>query len=145
VSDDIFAVTLARIRQQLEELQNIVRAGGAVEPLGFHDRKLSKIQLARREAITTRSVDRRVKDGRLPPPDGAEGRQPYWWLSALQRHDREHTGLVARHEPPELAAARARSRKGAPTSVTTTEETISEKTPRRRQRRGEGTTSILAR
>lgn len=54
-----------------------------------HDRRLTKRAVAEREGCSPRTIDRRLKQGTLPPPDIINGRL-YWWLSALQRHEREH-------------------------------------------------------
>ena len=45
-----------------------------------NDRRLTKRQVAEREACSTRTIDRRVADGSLSPPDIINGRC-YWWLS----------------------------------------------------------------
>jgi hypothetical protein len=52
------------------------------------DRRLTKRQLALRRGKSTRTVDRDVERGLLPPPEIENGRC-YWWLSTLERHDRE--------------------------------------------------------
>jgi hypothetical protein len=59
---------------------------GPVDPA--HDRRLTKRQLAQRRGKSTRTVDRDVERGILPAPQFENGRA-YWWLSALQRHERE--------------------------------------------------------
>lgn len=60
---------------------------GPVDPA--HDRRLTKRQLAQRRGKSTRTIDRDVARGILPPPQFENGRA-YWWLSALQRHERAH-------------------------------------------------------
>jgi predicted DNA-binding transcriptional regulator AlpA len=60
-----------------------------------NDRRLTKRQVAEREACSTRTIDRRVADGSFPAPNVIAGRL-YWWLSALQRHERERSQSTTR-------------------------------------------------
>lgn len=58
------------------------------------DRRLTKRELAQRRGKSTRTVDRDVERGVLPPPEVENGRC-YWWLSTLQRHERKRAKEVA--------------------------------------------------
>jgi hypothetical protein len=66
--------------------------------LGRHSastrRRLSKRKLAEREDCSPRTIDRRVADGSLPPPDIINGRL-FWWLDVLERHELERAALAA--------------------------------------------------
>jgi hypothetical protein len=77
---------------------------------GSLDRKLFKSQVAVREGdCATRTVDRKVEKGRLPPPDGVDGNKPFWWLSTLERHDRQRRRTAVRTPPGEGARKRKRA------------------------------------
>jgi hypothetical protein len=57
---------------------------------------LRKAQLAKRYGdVVTRTVDRMVDDGRLPPPDLYNGRIPLWDPDHLDKHDQ----AAARRKP----------------------------------------------
>jgi hypothetical protein len=76
------------------------------------DRRLTKRQLALRRGNSTRTVDRDVERGALPPPEIENGRC-YWWLSVLQRHEREHSAAPPRspispHRPDQPRGRAAR-------------------------------------
>jgi hypothetical protein len=90
---------LTDIIDRLEALESVVfgRAGGA---RGGGDRRLTKPEVAVRNGVTKRTIDRWVKDGTLPPPDIINGRY-FWWLSALQRHERKRLreGLATQRVP----------------------------------------------
>ena len=92
--DDVLTTILERLRKLegrfagLEVFlgqQGIGDRPGPVDPA--FDRRLTKRQLALRRGKSTRTVDRDVKRGVLPPPE-FENKRAYWWLSALQRHER---------------------------------------------------------
>jgi hypothetical protein len=51
---------------------------------GHARERLSKSALARREGVTTRSIDRRVKRGDYVPPEIENGRL-YWWSDSYRR------------------------------------------------------------
>jgi hypothetical protein len=55
----------------------------------FFNHKLTKPQVALREAKSVRQVERDVEKQVLPPPDEIINGRWYWWLSTLERHDRE--------------------------------------------------------
>jgi hypothetical protein len=78
---------LTDVLARLEEIERVLfgRAGGA---RGGGDRRLTKPEVAVRNGVTSRTIDRWVEDGILPPPDIINGRLT-WWLSALQRHERK--------------------------------------------------------
>jgi hypothetical protein len=94
------AVATKRKRAAARRRASIVQLAERVEALEaiiFHhrqrpalaDRKLSKPDVALREGVSPRSVERRVQAKLLPPPDeiGPGGRW-YWWLTTLKKHDR---------------------------------------------------------
>jgi hypothetical protein len=54
-------------------------------------RRLSKSELAKQEGVTTRSIDRRVVEGRLPPADDVISGRLYWWTDSLERFRRGHS------------------------------------------------------
>ena len=78
------------ILSRLENLEDIVlgrqRRTKALDP--SFDRRMTKRQLAQQRAQSTKSVDRAVKAGLLPPPEYENGRA-YWWLSKIQEHERQ--------------------------------------------------------
>lgn len=45
---------------------------------------LSRERLAEMLDISTRTIDRRVDEGKLPPPDLYVGRQPRWKLATIE-------------------------------------------------------------
>jgi hypothetical protein len=65
-------------------------------------RRLTKGDLAKQEGITTRSVDRRVAEGKLPPADDVINGRLYWWSDSLERHRK-----AAAADTADTAAARA--------------------------------------
>jgi hypothetical protein len=71
------------------ELQGIVLGGsrGNLKKAGT-DRKLDKPQVAIRENVTTRTLERWVEGGDFPAPDDIINGRWMWWLSTLQAHDR---------------------------------------------------------
>jgi hypothetical protein len=54
--------------------------------LGRPRERLTKTDLAKEEGVSTRSVDRRVKEGKLPPPDDVINGRLYWWSDSIERH-----------------------------------------------------------
>jgi IS30 family transposase len=79
----------ANIISRLSRLETVVLGHTADEVDAAGDRRLTKRELATRRGKSTRTIDRDVKRGTLPPPEFENGRA-YWWLSALQRYEREH-------------------------------------------------------
>ena len=79
---------LSDISSRLSAVEAAVfgRAGSTLA--AGYDRRLSKRQLAMMRGVCTRTIDRHVKAGLLPPPEVENGRD-YWWISKLQEHDRE--------------------------------------------------------
>src|SRR6516164_9221183 len=61
-------------------------------------RRLTKGDLAKQEGITTRSVDRRVAEGKLPPADDIISGRLYWWSDSLERHRKPATADTAAAE-----------------------------------------------
>jgi hypothetical protein len=66
---------------------------------GFFNRKLTKPQVALREAKSPRQIERDVENGSYPPPDEIINGRWYWWLSTLERHDRERVRSTTRTPP----------------------------------------------
>ena len=62
--------------------------------------RLTKADLAQQEGVTTRSIDRRVAEGKLPPADDIINGRLYWWSDSIVRHRRIRGA-------PDTAAARA--------------------------------------
>jgi hypothetical protein len=54
--------------------------------LGRPRKRLSKSEVAKAEPCSTREVMRRVKAGRLPPPDDVIGNRLFWWSDTIERH-----------------------------------------------------------
>jgi hypothetical protein len=52
-------------------------------------RRLKKRQVAVREGVSTRTVDRRVAKRILPPPDDVVDGRCYWWEDTLDAFDAE--------------------------------------------------------
>jgi hypothetical protein len=50
-----------------------------------------KRQLATRYQVVTRTIDRMVRDGRLPPPDLFNGRAPLWSDTIIESNERRST------------------------------------------------------
>jgi hypothetical protein len=86
---------LGDVLRRLEALEAAVLGQASV----FFDRKLTKPQVALRRANSTRQLERDVKDGKHPPPDEIINGRWYWWLSTLERHDRERVQSVTRRPP----------------------------------------------
>jgi hypothetical protein len=84
--------------------------------LGRARRRLSKSELAKAEGVTTRTIDRRVENGTLPPSDDVISGRHFWWSDTIERHHRKRGKA-------DTAAARAarnpRLRKPAHTSPET--------------------------
>jgi hypothetical protein len=66
-------------------------ASNREHPYGQHpkpNRAFGKSQVAERYGnVHTRTVDRRVERGEIPPADFHQGRLSYWWESTLDQHD----------------------------------------------------------
>src|SRR5262245_2525577 len=77
---------LTNIANRLAAVEAAVfdRAGHA--PAAGVDRRLTTTQRAARRGTSTRTVDRDVERGLLPPPQHENGRC-YWWLSMLQEYE----------------------------------------------------------
>jgi predicted DNA-binding transcriptional regulator AlpA len=70
-------------------------------------RRLNKREVAEREGVGTRTIDRRVVEGSLPPPDIIDGRC-YWWEHVLEAHDVARLRKAAPTVTKMRAASRAR-------------------------------------
>jgi hypothetical protein len=72
-------------------------------------RHLRKKQLAARYGYDSdRSIDRAVKDGRLPPPDMYVGRFPLWSEETLDAHDAKAARALLETKRRKPAAEKAR-------------------------------------
>jgi predicted DNA-binding transcriptional regulator AlpA len=94
-------LTFSTILDRLDTLESAV--------LGRIRRRLSKPELARREGVSTRTIDRRVRDGLLPPPD-VVARRLYWWLDEVERHQHERSATAtskAARDPRQRKPAQA--------------------------------------
>src|SRR5262252_8644047 len=71
-------------------LEEILARLSALETaaLGRPRRRLSKTEVAREEGVVSRTVDRRVKERKLPPPDDIINGRLFWWSDSLERHRR---------------------------------------------------------
>ena len=49
-----------------------------------------------REAKSVRQIERDVQNQLLPPPDEILNGRWYWWLSTLEKHDRERPQSTTR-------------------------------------------------
>jgi hypothetical protein len=90
--------SLADIFDRLDALEAAVMGRKNAVPTAPHfDRRLTKRELALRRGQSTRTVDRDVERGALPPPEVENGRC-FWWLSVLQRHERNRE-IAAQTKP----------------------------------------------
>jgi hypothetical protein len=86
-------------------LGNLIRRIDALEAAvhgrasDFFDRKLTKPMVALREAKSARQIERDVENRAYPPPDEIINGRWYWWLSTLERHDRERLQSTTRTPP----------------------------------------------
>jgi hypothetical protein len=90
--DDVLANILDRLHKlegRCRGLETFVGHGDSDPVDPAHDRRLTKRQLAQRRGKSARTIDRDVARKLLPPPEFENGRA-YWWLSVLQRYEREH-------------------------------------------------------
>jgi len=81
--------TLINFNERLVALEQVVFGGrkGDLKKAGT-DQKKYKSQVALREGVVERTIERWVEDGDYPPPDDIVNGRPIWWLSTLQAHDR---------------------------------------------------------
>jgi hypothetical protein len=101
---------IGQILQRLEALEAAVN-GRTSE---YFDRKLFKAEVALREGVVARTIDRNVAAGRFPPPDGVTNGHAWWWLATLERHDRAVAAKPATtRTPPNAAPPRGRSARDA--------------------------------
>jgi len=105
---EIFA-ELADLRERVRALEEAA-LGTAARPAvaASNDRRLTARETALREGRSVRRLKEAVKDGKFPPPDIINGRW-FWWLSVLERFDRERIRGVARTPPGSKAVALAQS------------------------------------
>jgi hypothetical protein len=94
---------LGTILNRLDALETAV--------LGHIRRRFTKCQLAERESVSTRTIDRRVADSALPPPI-IENHRTYWWSDEVERFQRERRVAAA-----PKAARNPRLRKPASTKA----------------------------
>src|SRR5262245_35114575 len=101
------------ILQRLDVLEAAVLGRGAAT---FFDRRLNKGQVGLHEGCSPRTIERGVKKGTFPPPDEIINKRAYWWLSTIERHNRERI-RSATQTPPNAGKGRPRgaaSVEGAP-------------------------------
>jgi hypothetical protein len=101
------------LRARIDALEKMI----GEKPL---DRRLTKRQVAEREGVSARTVDRRTNDPKsgFPQPIIDHGRC-FWWLSELEAHDAERLRKspmkmkVANRERAALARAAISSKRAA--------------------------------
>ena len=91
------------ILQRLDALEAAVK-GRASE---HFDRKLFKAEVALREGVVARTIERNVGAGSFPPPDGVTNGHAWWWLATLERHDRAVAAKPATTRTPPNAGKKA--------------------------------------
>jgi hypothetical protein len=105
---------LTDIYARLDTLEAVVLGGARGSSVSLSDRRLSKSEVAVRQGVDERTIDRWRKDpakyGNFPKPDIINGRC-FWWLSVLQRHERKRARAAA-------AATRHRGHGGRFTKTT---------------------------
>jgi len=94
---------IGQILQRLDALEAAVN-GRASE---HFDRKLFKAEVALREGVVARTIERNVAAGRFPPPDGVTNGHAWWWLATLERHDRAVAAKPATTRTPPNAGKNA--------------------------------------
>jgi hypothetical protein len=101
----IYKAIIADITRRLAVLETHVLGGSVVEqPVdAASDRRLFKGEVAERRGKSTRAIPRDIAKKLMPPPDGIENNRPWWWLSSLQKHERQQrdaqTPQIARQPP----------------------------------------------
>jgi hypothetical protein len=107
---------LSALNDRIAALEAIVLGGhrGNLAKAGT-DRKVYKDQVAIREGVTTRSIERWVEDGDYPAPDDVVNGRWLWWLSTLQAHDRRRIKMARKATP--LPQAWPRGTSGRSTKV----------------------------
>jgi hypothetical protein len=86
-SDDIHA------RLELLEARVLGRARGPrLDP--SYDRRISKREMALRRGTSTKTVERDTRRGVLPPPEIDPHGHWFWWLSAIQQHERAQANVT---------------------------------------------------
>jgi hypothetical protein len=81
---------------RLEKLENAVFGRAAVGSGALPDRKLSTTQVALRAGVSMRTIQRGIESHAHPPPDETVNGRNYWWLSTLERHERERSQSTTR-------------------------------------------------
>jgi len=99
------AADLARLEHRLGALEETVRER---KPQEAKRRRLTKRQVAEREGVSPRTIERRVEDDMLPPPQIIAGRH-YWWSDQLDEFDRQRV-REARRRPATHGARRTAAR-----------------------------------
>ena len=94
---------IGQILRRLEALEAAVN-GRASE---HFDRKLFKAEVALREGVVARTIERNVAAGRFPLPDGVTNGHAWWWLDTLERHDRAVAAKPATTRTPPNAGKNA--------------------------------------
>jgi hypothetical protein len=78
---DIFA--------RIDRLETVVFGRTSTSTGKLPDRKLPTREVALRAGRSVRSIERDLEAKTHPPPDEIVNGRKYWWLSTLERHDRE--------------------------------------------------------
>jgi hypothetical protein len=91
---------LADLRARVATLEAVVLGSGVVRGRSSHaDRRLSKTDLAIREGVSARTIERGVERGIYPPPDDVINGRPRWWLSTITRFEHDRARSVTRRPP----------------------------------------------
>jgi hypothetical protein len=99
---------IGQILQRLDALEAAVH-GRASE---HFDRKLFKPEVAFREGVVARTIERNVAAEKFPPPDGVTNGHAWWWFSTLERHDRAVAAKPATtRTPPNAGKEKPRQQK----------------------------------
>jgi hypothetical protein len=94
---------IANIYARLDALEAVVlgrRDGPRLDPR--FDRRLGKKEMALRRGTSTKTLERDVKRGRVPPPEIDEYGHWHWWLSAVQEDERKRAAASreqGKHNP----------------------------------------------
>ena len=100
---------IGTILERLAVLEGAVlgqKQGPSLDPR--FERRISKREVAIREDRSTRQIERWVAEGSFPSPDEIVNGRWSWWLSTLQRHDRERAATA---RTPATPAPLSRKRK----------------------------------
>ena len=94
--DKLNARSLQELLDRVAALEDVTFGGRQVGGRSAGDLRLYKRHLAIRRNTSTRTVDRDLGRGLLPPPDGIDNSHPWWWLSTIQRAERKQLSDLRR-------------------------------------------------